>query len=286
VAIDEVEDEHEAMFIRIRVRDDGEGIAPELVDRITEPFFTTKDAGKGTGLGLSMVMGFVQQSGGRFSVDSEPGRGTTIELLLPSTLQPPAEAAGRVEEEEAAPECFSVLLVDDDDAVRDSLQFLLEIAGFSVASYGSAAQFLREAPIADLSCLVVDQHMPELENSIYTSVKTGLGQAKDHVASQPGKSDEDKFRAMLQELATIFGQESDKAIDEFHSKYTQGSTDLVAYIKLLSEDKQLNDEQKLHRQMLQNFLTLAYFHDSHPGQTDHTSVENIAGKSAAVPGTR
>ena len=132
----------------------------------------------------------------------------------------------------------------------------------------------------------MDQHMPELENSIYTSVKTGLGQAKDHVASQPGKSDEDKFRAMLQELATIFGQESDKAIDEFHSKYTQGSTDLVAYIKLLSEDKQLNDEQKLHRQMLQNFLTLAYFHDSHPGQTDHTSVENIAGKSAAVPGTR
>ncbi len=55
-----------------------------------------------------------------------------------------------------------VAVVDDDDAVRDSLQFLLEIAGFSVASYGSAAQFLREAPIADLSCLVVDQHMPEL----------------------------------------------------------------------------------------------------------------------------
>ena len=54
-----------------------------------------------------------------------------------------------------------VAVVDDDDAVRDSLQFLLEIAGFSVASYGSAAQFLREAPIADLSCLVVDQHMPD-----------------------------------------------------------------------------------------------------------------------------
>src|SRR5215469_9921399 len=54
-----------------------------------------------------------------------------------------------------------VAVVDDDDAVRDSLRFLLEIAGFAVASYGSAAEFLREAPIADLSCLVVDQHMPD-----------------------------------------------------------------------------------------------------------------------------
>jgi FixJ family two-component response regulator len=54
-----------------------------------------------------------------------------------------------------------VAVVDDDDAVRDSLRFLLEIAGFSVATYGSAAQFLREAPIAELACLVVDQHMPD-----------------------------------------------------------------------------------------------------------------------------
>ena len=52
-------------------------------------------------------------------------------------------------------------VVDDDDAVRDSLRFLLEIAGFAVASYGSAAEFLRDAPIADLTCLVVDQHMPD-----------------------------------------------------------------------------------------------------------------------------
>ena len=54
-----------------------------------------------------------------------------------------------------------VAVVDDDDAVRDSLRFLLEIAGYSVATYGSAAEFLHEAPLADLACLVVDQHMPE-----------------------------------------------------------------------------------------------------------------------------
>ena len=54
-----------------------------------------------------------------------------------------------------------VAVVDDDDAVRDSLRFLLEIAGHAVATYGSAAQFLREAPIGELICLVVDQHMPD-----------------------------------------------------------------------------------------------------------------------------
>ena len=54
-----------------------------------------------------------------------------------------------------------VAVVDDDDAVRDSLRFLLEIAGFSVASYGSAAEFLRDARIDELNCLVVDQHMPD-----------------------------------------------------------------------------------------------------------------------------
>lgn len=54
-----------------------------------------------------------------------------------------------------------VAVVDDDDAVRDSLRFLLEIAGYSVATYGSAAAFLHDAPLDDLACLVVDQHMPE-----------------------------------------------------------------------------------------------------------------------------
>ncbi|MEJ0019763.1 MAG: response regulator [Acetobacteraceae bacterium] len=55
-----------------------------------------------------------------------------------------------------------VAVVDDDDAVRDSLRFLLETAGFPVATYGSAAEFLDRAPVAELACLVVDQHMPEL----------------------------------------------------------------------------------------------------------------------------
>jgi PAS domain S-box-containing protein len=144
VSIDEVEDEHKALFIRIRVRDDGEGIAPELVDRITEPFFTTKVAGKGTGLGLSMVMGFVQQSGGRFNVESELGQGTTIEMLLPSTIQPPVEAASVEEDDEVPTESCSILLVDDDEAVRTVLCEQLRDLGMEVETAASGQQAIEQ----------------------------------------------------------------------------------------------------------------------------------------------
>jgi signal transduction histidine kinase len=72
-------------YLRIKVRDEGEGIPPELMERVTEPFFTTKAAGKGTGLGLSMVAGFVEQSGGTFRIRSEPRLGTEVVMFLPTT---------------------------------------------------------------------------------------------------------------------------------------------------------------------------------------------------------
>ncbi|MNC59064.1 Blue-light-activated protein [compost metagenome] len=69
--------------MRFEVEDSGEGIAPAVLPRIFEPFFTTKPFGKGTGLGLSQVYGFARQSGGAICVDSEPGRGTCMQLYLP-----------------------------------------------------------------------------------------------------------------------------------------------------------------------------------------------------------
>src|SRR4029453_8046189 len=127
-------------FIRIRVGDEGEGIAPELVDRITEPFFTTKAAGKGTGLALSMVMGFVQQSGGRFQVESELGKGTTIELLLPSTSETPAAIAADESLPHEPIESCLILLVDDDDAVRTVLSEQLRDLGMEVETASSGQQ--------------------------------------------------------------------------------------------------------------------------------------------------
>jgi PAS domain S-box-containing protein len=71
------------MYVTLEIIDTGMGIPEAIIDRVTEPFFTTKPTDKGTGLGLSMVHGFVQQSGGRLEIDSEPGRGTTIRMLFP-----------------------------------------------------------------------------------------------------------------------------------------------------------------------------------------------------------
>ena len=169
VTIDEVRNDDAEPFLRIRVTDQGQGISPELVDRITEPFFTTKEAGKGTGLGLSMVMGFVQQSGGRFNVETGLGVGTTIELLLPSTMQPPSETADKPDEPEFSAEGRSILLVDDDDAVRTVLGEQLRDLGMEVetATSGHEAINLLHRSKRGYDLLMTDFAMPGL-NGIET----------------------------------------------------------------------------------------------------------------------
>ncbi len=81
-------------YVVVSVRDTGGGIAPDILDQVFEPFFSTKPVGKGTGLGLSMVYGFVKQSGGHVEIHSEPGPGTTVRLYLPRTDRP-EDGAGR-----------------------------------------------------------------------------------------------------------------------------------------------------------------------------------------------
>jgi signal transduction histidine kinase len=77
----------------VAVEDRGEGMPPDVARRAADPFFTTKPVGKGTGLGLSMVKGFAEQSGGRLLVESQPGRGTTVRIVLPR-FQEHAAATG------------------------------------------------------------------------------------------------------------------------------------------------------------------------------------------------
>lgn len=130
-------------WLRIRLRDNGDGIPAELIERVTEPFFTTKAPGKGTGLGLSMVAGFVEQSGGVFQIDSEVGRGTQIDLILPATR---AESeAGAIAPPQEDPERLvgSVLLVDDDASVRLILSEHLRDLGLDVAVAEDAEHALR-----------------------------------------------------------------------------------------------------------------------------------------------
>ncbi len=120
-------------WLRIRVHDEGEGIPPELVERVTEPFFTTKAAGKGTGLGLSMVAGFVEQSGGTIQIESAVGRGTQIDMVLPATRAEDAGAQSAGPQDEPEQLVGSVLLVDDDASVRLILSEHLRDLGLAVA---------------------------------------------------------------------------------------------------------------------------------------------------------
>ena len=82
-------------YVVLAVVDTGCGIAPEMLERVLEPFVTTKDIGKGTGLGLSMVYGFARQSRGAFRIDSEVGKGTRAEIWLPRSTMPVGTARGR-----------------------------------------------------------------------------------------------------------------------------------------------------------------------------------------------
>lgn len=128
-------------YVVLAVTDTGCGISPELIDRVLEPFFSTKPEGKGTGLGLSMVYGFVKQSEGHLKIYSEVGHGTTIKLYLPRALAP----------EDAEIETLSgpitggsetVLVVEDDDEVRTTVVDTLSDLGYTVLKAHDAANAL------------------------------------------------------------------------------------------------------------------------------------------------
>jgi PAS domain S-box-containing protein len=107
-------------YVRLSVCDTGAGMSREVQERVLEPFFTTKPVGKGTGLGLSMVYGFMKQSGGHVTIESERGRGTTVTLFLPKVISDAAAVPiDRQATESGATEGEVILLVEDDETVRE-----------------------------------------------------------------------------------------------------------------------------------------------------------------------
>jgi len=160
-------------YLCVEVRDEGQGMPPEVIRRATEPFFTTKGVGHGTGLGLAMASGFVQQSRGRLEIESEVGKGTIIRMLFP---------VARATDESAAPEPQRVaatvhpdrqgehiLVVEDSPEVLALAREVLEEAGYHVttAETGEAAlQLFREAPQGSFDLLFTDLVMPGGINGI------------------------------------------------------------------------------------------------------------------------
>ena len=129
-------------YVRISIADQGGGMSPEVIARATEPFFTTKPEGKGTGLGLSMVYGFVRQSGGAMTIDSAPGRGTTIHLYLPRIVEEVAGAGRRGRSSGAPGGHETILVVEDDAPVRDTLSRMLVNLGYRVTGAANGQEAL------------------------------------------------------------------------------------------------------------------------------------------------
>jgi len=149
----------------LSVTDTGHGMDEATLARATEPFFTTKGIGKGTGLGLSMVDGLTGQSGGKVMIQSELGRGTTIDLWLP--IAAGAEASeGRtmeISETPTAKRQLCVLAVDDDSLVLANVSAMLEDLGHRVIAVGSGAKAIEVIEVSpEIDVLITDQAMPAM----------------------------------------------------------------------------------------------------------------------------
>ncbi len=152
-------------YVALRVSDTGTGISPEIISRIFDPFFTTKAPGKGTGIGLSTAMSIVKSHRGAIRVDSEPGRGTSVRIYLPSA--PPAET----EAAPAGPKAISigerqlVLVVDDEPSLLETLGQILRRQGYRVltAGNGREALALLELHRRQVKLVIADVMMPVMD---------------------------------------------------------------------------------------------------------------------------
>jgi PAS domain S-box-containing protein len=155
----------EGSQVVLSVADTGIGMTSEVRARVFDPFFTTKAPGHGTGLGLSTVYGLVHQSGGDVGVESTPGAGSIFTVRLPRSSEPlePTRAPASVKTTRGAKE--TLLVVDDDHAVRKTMKRILESAGYQVleASSGENALRILAAHADAIDLLVTDLRMPKMD---------------------------------------------------------------------------------------------------------------------------
>jgi len=167
-------------YVMLAVSDSGVGMDAATQARIFEPFFTTKEKGKGTGLGLATVYGIVKQSGGNIWLYSEPGRGTTFKIYLPRVDQPPEQPAAAPAPRAAPRGSETVLLVEDDEAVRALARKMLAAHGYTVLAAASGAEALKLAAdhTGPIHLLVTDVVLPGMSGrelaTRFQSVRPGL----------------------------------------------------------------------------------------------------------------
>ena len=188
-------------YVMLAVSDNGCGMTPEVRQRAFEPFFTTKDVGSGTGLGLATVYGIIHQSGGHIWLYSEPNVGTTFKMFFPSVDA--REAAATAAAHVIAPRgTETILVVEDDPAVRALVEELLGSAGYRVlaAEDGPSALLVAQQHTGEIDLLLTDVVLPKMGGkevaSRLTALRPGLkvlfmSGYTGHSAAQHGNLDSD-----------------------------------------------------------------------------------------------
>ena len=192
-------------YVEIGIHDNGSGMSPEVIQRIFEPFYTTKNQGKGTGLGLSTVYGTIRQHSGYVTVKSEVGKGTSICLFFKvygSELEP---ASKTVPDNEIQSGSYSILLIDDEESIIEPLSDLLRMFGYAAFSYSNGLEALefyrREHATIDL--ILLDLVMPSIKGlDCFREIKKIRSDAKVIVTS--GHVNVDEKTAVLAEGAYEF----------------------------------------------------------------------------------
>jgi CheY-like chemotaxis protein len=181
-------------YVLITVRDEGEGMSPEVRERLFEPFFTTKSPGKGTGLGLATVYGIVHAHNGLLQVESEPGHGTAVQVYLPvcedtAEDEPPRPSTGTRGGRE------TILVAEDQDKVRAVVVRMLEAAGYRVlaAADGLEAVALFRAHQSEVALALLDVVMPNLGGAAASAAIRAI-HANLPVLFTSGYSDADQFK--------------------------------------------------------------------------------------------
>lgn len=212
------EPDHE--HIVFEVSDTGRGIPSKDLDRVIEPFFSTKPADRGTGLGLATVHGFARQAGGNLKITSKVGKGTTVKLSLPLLLRNEPVAQENDTQQSKLPQGIRVMLVDDDPGIRRILKMFLRDLGWSIdeAESGAvAAARLKEGKHYDL--LITDLSMPgDMQGDELVSLARDLNEqteciiltgnpdySKDKTSSQNFVLKPVRKKEFLRALATAIG---------------------------------------------------------------------------------